>query len=300
MELIDSTESIIGRLEACKAREDDFLQLISLEERLEDLPGNFDLAIRGRRLLAHAQVIRVNRDSQSSGGMPRSVSVRSLKATLSAVPSFSSIRLPQPSPSSSSPRPGSSRGGSTDSELPLHRPRGLTTSPSSGTTSVASMAGTTSPGRQERSLSRSTSCSSSLAENGRPNIKMNWSGKTRRDEVLTLLVFNDMVAFAAPVPDKNIFKSRKSGAARLRILSVYDGGFGSVEDLRELEGVRSSSRSFGLTVRSPDGHISTSAYSMAPLMSRRAAALAGPGIEKFDQLVEAIQMTRSSGNKEEV
>lgn len=133
-------------------------------------------------------------------------------------------------------------------------------------------------------------------------MKMNTIRKVRRDEVLTLLVFNDIVALAAQVPEKSIFKSRKGDATRLRILSIYEGGLGSVEELHELEGCGSNSRSFSMAVRSPENIVITAAYSMAPLtsLSRRAqrtAALAGPGLESFHQLVRAIQMTRS-GAKE--
>ncbi|BEJ04792.1 hypothetical protein CcaverHIS641_0206090 [Cutaneotrichosporon cavernicola] len=307
--LIASTESIIGRLEACKAREDDFLQLISLEERLDDLPGNFDIAIRGRRLLAHAQVVRASRESLGAAmGMPRSVSVRSLKATMAAVPSFSSMKISQPSSRTPSrgPSRAPSRGASTDSELPPLHSRGLTTSPSSGTSSINSISGAASPAPHDHSLSRSPSYSSSLADTSRPNmnIKLSSFRKPRRDEILTMLVFNDMIALAAPVPDKNLFKSRKAEAAHLRILSVYDGGLGTVEELRELEASGGNPRSIALTIRSPGGNLCTSVYSVSPQTSlsrraQRSAALPGRGLETLHQLVVAIQTTRSSGLKED-
>ncbi|GMK54621.1 hypothetical protein CspeluHIS016_0112070 [Cutaneotrichosporon spelunceum] len=307
LELIDSTESVIGRLEACKAREDDFLQLISLEERLDDLPGNFDIAIRGRRLLAHAQVVRASRESLGTVmGMPRSVSVRSLKATM--VPSFSSMKISQPSSRAPSrgPSRAPSREASTDSELPPHHSRGLTTSPSSGTSSINSMGGTASPACHDHSLSRSPSYSSSLADPSRlnMNIKLSSFRKPRRDEILTMLVFNDMIALAAPVHDKNLFKLRKAEAGHLRILSVFEGGLGTVEELRELEASGGNPRSIALTLRSPGGNLCTSVYSVSPQTSlsrraQRSAALPGRSLETLHQVVEVIQKTRSSGLKED-
>lgn len=241
-------------------------------------------------------------------GMPRSVSVRSLKATMAAVPSFSPMKLSQPSsraPSRAQSRTPS-RGASTDSELPPHHPRGLTTSPSSGTSSINSISGAASPVRHDRSLSRSPSYSSSLAEPSRPNmnIKLSSFRKPRRDEMLTMLVFNDMIALAAPVPDKNLFKSRRADDARLRVISMYEGGLGTVEELRELEASSGTPRSIALTVRSPSGHVCTAAYSVSPQtsLSRRAqrtAALPGRGLETLHQLVEAIQTTRASSLKED-
>lgn len=133
-------------------------------------------------------------------------------------------------------------------------------------------------------------------------MKINSFRKTRRDEVLTLMVFNDMVVLAAPVLDKNIFKSRKGDTARLRVLSIYEGGLGTVEDVREVD-CSSATPSFSLTVRSPgDGHVCTTSYSMAPQssLSRRAqrnTALPGAGLESYDLLVEAIEATRSSGKE---
>jgi hypothetical protein len=128
--------------------------------------------------------------------------------------------------------------------------------------------------------------------------------KPRREEILAMLVFNDMIALAAPVPDKNLFKSRKADAARLRILSVYEGGLGTVDELRELEPSHGNPRSIALTVRAPGGNFSTAVYSVSPQtsLSRRAqrtAALPGRGLETLHQLVEVIQTTRATGLKED-
>lgn len=57
-----------------------------------------------------------------------------------------------------------------------------------------------------------------------------------RPDVLTLLVFNDLVLLAAPVDRGSLFKSRKAEPVRLRVLSPQEGGIGSVDDLKEIKG----------------------------------------------------------------
>jgi hypothetical protein len=50
-----------------------------------------------------------------------------------------------------------------------------------------------------------------------------------------MLIFNDMVALATPVSERQgLFKSRKE-PVRFRVVAPYDGGIGSVEDVREIK-----------------------------------------------------------------
>lgn len=292
VELINATETIIGGLEACKAREDDFNQLLALESCLDGLPEGYRLAVRGRRLVAHAQVVRVA-DETPSLSTSRLGSLRTLRATLATT--VSSTRLPQPSVPSSY---ASSRATSTtEVDLPLPQRPGV----SSTAPSLRSVSGSGTTKSITKSLSRSTS-SSSLGETARQQIKLTSLRKGRRDDPLTLLVFNDLVLVATPVSERpNLFK--RKGLARLAVVAASDGGLGTVDDVQELSGWGGTStprapltpghgRAFALATRSPDGGSAVVSYAIAPGPKARSHLLPGPGLDAVDQVVGALAMAR--------
>ncbi|EIW68738.1 hypothetical protein TREMEDRAFT_63199 [Tremella mesenterica DSM 1558] len=193
MSLLAHTESIILTLQATKAKEDDYDALISLSSKLHGLPDNFNLAIRGRKLLGTAQVQLVRMPSTSpmgrTGSMSSSRSYSSASSTPSSpwdLQSLSSARTSAFSVSTTSSTP--SRSNSTHSHSsPLGR------SPSSGSV--------------ERPV----------------------TPKRRKEDILTMMIFDDLVILAQQ-PDKGIFKKRQEG---LRVISEIEGGVGRVLEVKD-------------------------------------------------------------------
>lgn len=287
-ELIQATETVLSHLETCKAREDEFQQLVCIQQRCDGLPLDFRLATRGRRLLGHAQVIRVNgKDPIPSGGAPfsRSHTLKNLRSSLSSA-------LGAASTTDLSLHAGfSSSDASEIKERPSRRSTADSTATSSSANSTMSSTPSLVPSLPRRPpVSRGASL---ISGDGTPPTKAS-TRKARRDDVVTLLIFNDVVLLAQPVVDRpNLFRSKKSDLPRLRLVSVAEGGLGSVNDMKMLVG-NGTAEQFCLTVRGYQGPTVTSTYALVPPTSslsrrtQRSAAIGSDGIATVDDLVEAI------------
>lgn len=233
-ELLEHTEAVLGGLEACKAAEDEFLQLCALEERLDGLPRDFELAVRGRRLIGHAQVIRIQRETD--GNVSRSTSLHALRAALS-----SASRVP----SAASVHTGSSRSMETKPRQPTSASSAASSvhAPSRGPSRPASRAPSRTHSRaaspiRERSIHRTVSIASSLGDTFRTPAKPSFTSfrKANRDNLYTAMIFNDMVLLTKPALDRQgLFKTRATETARFRVLSAVEGGIGTVDDVREIK-----------------------------------------------------------------
>lgn len=158
----------------------------------------------------------------------------------------------------------------------------------------------TAPSPTDRSLRRSPSFAS-IADSAR---QAKTARKARRDDLLTLLIFNDLVLLATPVPERHgLFRSRKVDATRLRVLPASEGGVGTVEDIHELSGWGGElsakhltsagySRAFVLATRSPDGNPAFMSYALSPVPKSHMSALPGSGLETIEHVVGAIAMAR--------
>lgn len=294
-ELIEATETVLSHLETCKAREDEFQQLVSIQQRCEGLPQDFRLATRGRRLLGHAQVIRAYaKDPVAHPGahFTRSHTLKNIRSSLqSALGAASTTDL-------------SAYAGFTSSDTsevkdrPSRRStRDSTTTTSSATSATSSTQSLASSLPRRPPVSRGASLISSDGTpppNKTPSIR-----KARRDDVYTMLIFNDVILLAQPIADRgNLFRTKKSDLARLRLVPVAEGGLGSVDDMKMLVG-NGTAEQFALTVRGHHGAINTSTYALVPPTSslsrrtQRSAAIGSDGIATVDDLVETIgSMTR--------
>lgn len=292
-ELIEATETVLSHLETCKAREDEFQQLVSIQQRCEGLPHDFRLATRGRRLLGHAQVIRpCARDPVAHPGasFTRSHTLKNIRSSLqSALGTASTTDL-------------STYAGfiSSDTSEVKERPSRRSTRDSTTTTSSATSA-TSSTQSLASSLARRPPVSrgaSLISADGTPPNRTSIR-KPRRDDVYTMLIFNDVILLAQPIVDRgNLFRAKKSELARLRLVPVDEGGLGIVNDMKMLVG-NGTAEQFALSVRGYEGPVVTSTYALVPPNSslsrrtQRSAAIGSDGIATVDDLVETIgSMTR--------
>lgn len=327
-DLRDTTDVILSKLESGKAQEDELQKLLQLVDDLDDLPEGFELCVRGRRLVAHAQVVRIDQPELSTTTttpshspamlspaspplLSRSGSIRVLRQTLgsSIKSSASTARL---SPSAGTPSAelspagdystvttssGSGSTGSTGSLATASSPTGTSTSSSVDATSRPSSP--MRPERPERTIRPATSYGSSLrdiASIRAPSTTATRSGSTSmpmrrksRPELLTLLIFNDLILLAAPIEAKPAFfksrKDRERERVRLRVLPISEGGIGSVDDVKEVKGWGGHSRAFLVLVSAPPPAPGTTTYlatyALAPAaMVKKAQAkgsLGGPG-----------------------
>jgi hypothetical protein len=89
-------------------------------------------------------------------------------------------------------------------------------------------------------VTRSPSNASSLAESRPGTPSSARSGKRGKEEILTLLVFDDLVIVAAPVYEKSgLFAASKKKTDKpypLRVLPELEGGIGKVLDVKDWSG----------------------------------------------------------------
>ncbi|OCF76721.1 hypothetical protein I204_02422 [Kwoniella mangroviensis CBS 8886] len=259
LSLLSTTESIILNLQATKAREEDFEQLQALQTRLIGLPGNFHLAIRGRKLLGQGQVVRVppSKDLSSAfGARARAGSMHSSRGSISSsisssAPSTVSSISPWEFSASLTPSRTSafsvSSNGSSFYSGPPSRSNSIT-KPSSSTSAF-------SPSRP--SMNRSPSSTSSFMDNNsyyntsRPSTPSSTKNR-KKEEVLTLLVFDDLVILGQTVQEKSglfgVGPNKKKGSSTLRVLGEMEGGIGKVGEVRDWSGWNGYSNLFSLTL----------------------------------------------------
>ncbi|EJT50650.1 hypothetical protein A1Q1_08202 [Trichosporon asahii var. asahii CBS 2479] len=294
-ELIEATETVLSHLETCKAREDEFQQLVSIQQRCDGLPLDFRLATRGRRLLGHAQVVRAYaKDAVVHPGahFTRSHTLKNIRSSLqSALGAASTTDLAAYAGFTSSDA-------SEVKERPSRRStRDSTTTTSSATSATSSTQSLASSLPRRPPVSRGASLISS--DGTPPPSKSPSIRKARRDDVYTMLIFNDVILIAQPMADRgNLFRTKKSDLARLRLVPVAEGGLGSVDDMKMLVG-NGTAEQFALTVRGHHGPVNTTTYALVPPTSslsrrtQRSAAIGSDGIATVDDLVETIgSMTR--------
>ena len=201
-----------------KAREEDFDQLRSLESRLCGLPEGFTLATRGRKLIGRSPVIRVPPQKESSPSFSRGrgslhSSCGSISSTMSSSSPWDFYRAPTPSTCRTSAFSVSSSASSSYC-------------PPSQSNSIVQ----TSP--QRPGVSRSPSSASSES---RPPTPSSLRGFKRKEEVLTMLIFNDLVIVAGESEKVGLFTGKKKEKT-WRVLPEMDGGVGKVAEVRDWSG----------------------------------------------------------------
>jgi hypothetical protein len=229
LSLLSTTESIILQLQATKAREEDFERLQALETRLIGLPEDFNLAVRGRKLIGSGQVNRIMPGKDVTlAPRPRADSIHSSRGSISsAVTSSSASSSPWDfSMSTPSTRTSAFSGSSASSGYPPSR-----------SNSISQCGSTPRPG-----VSRSPSSASSVTSDHRSPSS---SKSRRKDESLTMFVFDDLVIVAASLSEKSgLFASKKKGPkSALRVLSEHEGGIGKVLEVKDWSGWQGMSTS---------------------------------------------------------
>ncbi|WVF70008.1 hypothetical protein IAT40_004794 [Kwoniella sp. CBS 6097] len=255
--LLSTTESIILTLQATKAKEEDFEQLQAFEPRLIGLPEGFSLVVRGRKLLGQGQVVRVppSRDlSAALGNRARAGSLHSSRGSISSTfsssaPSTASSVSPWDFSASLTPSRTSafsvSSNGSSYCSGPPSRSNSIT-KPSPSFSAIASFS---SPSRP--SVTRSPSSTSSFMDSSRPSTPS--SGKSRRkEEVLTMLIFDDLVILGSVVQEKGglfgVSAGKKKGQSMMRVLPESEGGIGKVAEIKDWSGWNGHSNLFTMTI----------------------------------------------------
>ncbi|WRT64972.1 uncharacterized protein IL334_001913 [Kwoniella shivajii] len=239
LSLLSATESIILNLQATKAREEDFEQLQSLESRLVGLPESFTLAIRGRKLLGQAQVVRVPPARELSSAIAargRSGSMHSSRGSISSSVSSSAPSSISPWDFSASLTPSRtsafsvSSNGSSFCSGPPSRSNSIT-KPSPSFSSI------TSPSRP--SVTRSPSSTSSFIDNSRPSTPSSMKNK-KKEDILTMLIFDDLILLGNNVHEKSglfsVGSNKKKTNGSLRVLSELEGGVGKVSEVKDWSG----------------------------------------------------------------
>ncbi|WVR04469.1 hypothetical protein IAU60_001472 [Kwoniella sp. DSM 27419] len=284
LSLLSTTESIILALQATKAREEDFEQLQSLETKLVGLPEGFSLAIRGRKLLGQGQLVRVppGKDlaaptvttraragslHSSRGSVCSTVSSSAPSSIISSSPwDFSSSLTPSRTSAFSISSNGSSFcSGPPSRSNSINRP-----SPS-----FSALSSFASPSRP--SVTRSPSTVSSFTDQSRPSTPSTSKSK-RKDEMTTLLVFDDLVLVGTQVQDKGslfgVGPSKKKGLPMLRVLPELEGGIGKVVEVKDWSGWNGHAGLFTITImpisdsaRVPSSPITTAWAVPAPTSS---------------------------------
>ncbi|ORY20707.1 hypothetical protein BCR39DRAFT_554891 [Naematelia encephala] len=291
LSLLSTTESIILTLQASKAREDDLEQLQSLESRLHGLPDGFTLAVRGRKLVGHGQVVRVHKDLPIRG---RAGSLHSSRGSISSTVSSSapsSATSSSPWDFSATLTPSTCRTSafsvtsSSSSCAPSRSNSLIQTSPSSAT-----------------SPARSPSVASNLAQLDRPTTPSSQRTKQRKEDVLTMYIFDDLVLVAAPISERGgLFK--KKGGREMRVLSEAEGGIGKVAEVRDWSGWGGHATLFSLTlypqgsVRNPIGV--TNCYTIpvpsSPKSTAKTGQLKRPVLSSLQSFIATLGQVTDSG-----
>ncbi|WWC87105.1 uncharacterized protein L201_001991 [Kwoniella dendrophila CBS 6074] len=268
LSLLSTTESIILNLQATKAREEDFEQLQALENRLIGLPDDFTLAIRGRKLLGQGQIIRVppSKDLSSTfGSRARAGSVHSSRGSISSSVSSSA---PSSIVSSSSPwdfsaslTPSRTSAFSISSNGSSFYSAGGPPSRSNSITRPSNSSSfTASPSRP--SINRSPSSNSSFMDSyynhstcsPRPSTPSNSSSSKskKKEEVFTILIFDDLVILGQIIQEKSslfsVGSNKKKGISQMKVLNELEGGIGKVGEVKDWSGWNGYSNLFSLAL----------------------------------------------------
>ena len=229
LQLLSRTESIILNLQNTKAREEDFEHLQALEGRMQGLPVGMTLAVRGRKLLAQGQVVRVPTAQKELSVTLRSRATsqhsHSSRASISSTLS-STCSSPWDHSSSTTPSTARTSAFSISSSSSSHCP------PSRSGSLIQ-----TSPRRM--GMSRSPSSVSTMSES-RPLSPGPMSGSLRglkrKEEVLTMFIFNDLLLLATESSDKLGLFSGKKREKMFKVLPESVGGIGKVAEVNDWSG----------------------------------------------------------------
>ncbi|WVQ76816.1 hypothetical protein IAR50_006490 [Cryptococcus sp. DSM 104548] len=234
--LLQVTEATVTKVQASKAREEDLESLKILAASIHGLPDGFKLAERGRRFLGHGNVLQVvlgNDELPPSGRVVqsrnRSESVHSYNSGRNSVTSCSSS-----APSASSPFPSSEFASSYFA--PSSRSSALSISSFGSSYFSPSRSNSLTVPRSSpapRVPSRPPSAASVFSSLSRPGSSGSMRGGRlrRKEELLTLMVFNDMVILAQAEKGSSVYGKRRDKGFK-----VCENGVGRVVEVRDLKG----------------------------------------------------------------
>ncbi|OCF42307.1 hypothetical protein I317_03810 [Kwoniella heveanensis CBS 569] len=243
--LLSTTESIILTLQATKAKEEDFEQLQAFEPRLIGLPEGFSLVVRGRKLLGQGQVLRVPPSKDLSavlGSRARAGSLHSSRGSISSsfsssAPSTASSISPWDFSASLTPSRTSAFSVSSNGSSLYSGPPSRSNSITKPSPSFSAISSFSSPSRP--SVTRSPSSTSSFVDSPRPSTPSSSKGK-RKEDVLTMLIFDDLVILGSVVQERGglfgVTSGKKKGQSMLRVLPESEGGIGKVAEIKDWSG----------------------------------------------------------------
>ena len=288
--LLVSVEFTITKLQDLKVKEDEFRQLKQLKSRIIGLPAAVDFAIRGRRLLGHAQIVTL---TDKELGLSRADSLYSSRGSILSASSANtgSLFLPFESAHSASTCRTSTFSISSTS----------TPSRSNSLTSSQSFASLRRP-----SLARAPSSCSTTDSSGGSSTRSPARSK-KRDSTISLFIFNDMVIVAKP-ESGSLFGNKKERG--WKVLPDSEGGVGRIIEVEDWSGwhgklyrlARLTTGCESLVSITIEHHTAatpstvTKAISLLTLQSPKTSVLPGLSIIRSpSQLLSAIN--ESMGNK---
>ncbi|ORX34423.1 hypothetical protein BD324DRAFT_657779 [Kockovaella imperatae] len=273
LSLLSRTEHIILHLQAAKARKDDLDHLEVLESKLAGLPVGFRLAVPGRKLLGHGQVVRRTQGSSPSPvSRSRAGSIHSSRGSISSTisssispwdfiahggPAGGGTRISNFSTTSSlSSYNPPSRSNSLVRDVPMTSPRGplttqhgptVTRSPSTASASSASCSVTD---------WRPSTPSSMKSPSSLPSSTSSLSGSSRKrsaEDQVVMLIFDDLVLVGHTIHERGLFShaKKKKDDKVLKLLGEAEGGIGKVVDVRDWTGWQGHASLFTLSLSAP-------------------------------------------------
>ncbi|ODN96383.1 hypothetical protein L198_04097 [Cryptococcus wingfieldii CBS 7118] len=244
--LLQVTEATVTKVQASKAREEDLESLKILASSVHGLPDGLKLAERGRKFLGHGTVLKVvlGHDELPPSGRvvqsrSRSESVHSYNSGRNSVTSSVSSSAP----STSSPFPSSDF---TSSYFgPSSRSSAFSISSFGSSYLAPSRSNSLTVPRSSPKLPSRPPSAASVFSLSRPGSAASMRGGRlcRKEEPLTLLVFNDMVILAQAEKAGGVY-----GRRRDKGFKVCENGAGRVVEVRDLKGWNGRDQVFSVTI----------------------------------------------------
>ncbi|ODN75428.1 hypothetical protein L202_06579 [Cryptococcus amylolentus CBS 6039] len=244
--LLQITEATVTKVQASKAREEDFESLKNLASSVHGLPDGLKLAERGRRFLGHGTVLKVvlGHDELPPSGRvvqsrSRSESVHSYNSGRNSVTSSVSSSAP----STSSPFPSSDF--TSSYFAPSSRSSAFSISSFGSSYFAPSRSNSLTVPRSSPKLPSRPPSAASVFSLSRPGSAASMRGGRlrRKEEPLTLLVFNDMVILAQAEKASGVY-----GRRRDKGFKVCENGAGRVVEVRDLKGWDGRDQVFSVTI----------------------------------------------------
>ncbi|TYJ54299.1 hypothetical protein B9479_005058 [Cryptococcus floricola] len=244
--LLQVTEATVTKVQASKAREEDLESLKILASSVHGLPDGLKLAERGRKFLGHGTVLKVvlGHDEPPPSGRvvqsrSRSESLQSYNSGRNSVTSSVSSSAP----STSSPFPSSDF---TSSYFgPSSRSSAFSISSFGSSYFAPSRSNSLTVPRSSPKLPSRPPSAASVFSLSRPGSAASMRGGRlrRKEEPLTLLVFNDMVILAQAEKAGGVY-----GRRRDKGFKVCENGAGQVVEVRDLKGWDGRDQVFSITI----------------------------------------------------